>query len=96
VILYKALRTEVGAGAANFVRSCRSSLGHDGAILATAELNPDGSWDPIEIRRSVIEHRISDAEMGFQKLLSQEVEMLRLHLGASRVGKLMAQLASIA
>lgn len=44
----------------------------------------------------MIEHRISDAEMGFQKLLSQEVEMLRLHLGASRVGKLMAQLASIA
>jgi hypothetical protein len=96
VVLFRALRAEVGAGAANFVRSCRSSLreGH-AAMFASAELRPDGSWDPDGVKRSVIEHRIGDADLAFRQLLDQEIDLLRVHLGAKRVAALTEQLAAI-
>jgi hypothetical protein len=96
VVLFRALRAEVGAGAANFVRSCRSSLGEGhAAMFATAELQADGSWDPEGVKRSVVEHRIGDAESAFRELLDQEIDLLRVHLGAKRVAALTEQLAAI-
>jgi hypothetical protein len=96
VVLFRALRAEVGAGAANFVRSCRSSLGvGHAAVFASAELRADGSWDPEGVKRSVVENRIEDAESAFRELLDQEIDLLRVHLGAKRVAALTEQLAAI-
>jgi hypothetical protein len=96
VVLFRALRAEVGAGAANFVRSCRGALddGH-AELFATADLRSDGSWDPEALKRSVIDHRIADASGGFQRLLDGELQKLRAHMSDARAAALADQLASI-
>lgn len=97
VILFRALRAEIGAGAANFVRSCRGALDEELlGIFATAELRADGSWDPEGLRQSIVSHRIANAGTGFEKLLDGELRRLRAHLGESRASALADQLASIA
>jgi hypothetical protein len=96
VVLFRALRAEIGAGAANFVRSCRVALdGGHAELFATAELRADGSWDPDGLRRSVIERRAANAEEGFRRLLDGELERLRAPLGDERAAVLAGQLASI-
>jgi hypothetical protein len=96
VVLFRALRAEIGAGAANFVRSCRGALDNGFAeLFATAELRADGSWDPEGLKRSVIEHRVANAADGFQELLDGEFQRLRVHLGDVRATTLADQLASI-
>jgi len=95
-VLFRALRAEVGAGAANFVRSCRGSLGNGfGSIFASVELRADGSWDPDGLRKAVQDLRVEDPATGFTLLLEQEVGLLRVHLGDKRVSTLVEQLASI-
>ena len=96
VVLFRALRAEVGAGAANFVRSCRSALDNGYSdLFATADLRSDGSWDPEGLKRSVVEHRIANASEGFQSLLDGELKRLRAHLSETRAAALADQLASI-
>jgi 2-oxoglutarate dehydrogenase E2 component (dihydrolipoamide succinyltransferase) len=96
VIVFRALRTEVGAGAANFVRSCRASLGHGlSELFAGAELRADGSWDPDALRRAVVEHRMAEAPTAFRQLLEREMERLRDHLGEKRAYAIAGQLAAI-
>jgi hypothetical protein len=96
VILFRSLRAEIGAGAANFVRSCRGGL-DDGfaAMFETAELRADGSWDPEGLKRSVIDHRVANAADGFRKLLDDELHRLRVHLGEARAAALADQLSTI-
>jgi uncharacterized protein DUF4388 len=95
-VLFRALRAEVGAGAANFVRSCRGALGDNlGSLFGSVELRADGSWDPDALRRAITERRVGDPADGFQRLLEQEVEALRIHLGEKRVSSLVEQLAAI-
>jgi hypothetical protein len=95
-VLFRALRAEVGAGAANFVRSCRGALGDSlGSLFASVELRADGSWDPDGLRRAISERQVGDPAEGFQRLLEQEVELLRVHLGEKRVSSLVEQLAAI-
>jgi hypothetical protein len=95
-VLFRALRAEVGAGAANFVRSCRGALGNGfGSVFASVELRADGSWDPEGLRAAIRELQVSDPTSGFQRLLEQEVELLRVHLGDKRVSSLVEQLAAI-
>ena len=95
-VLFRALRAEVGAGAANFVRSCRGALGDNlGSLFASVELRADGSWDPDGLRRAISERQVGDPAQGFQRLLEQEVELLRVHLGEKRVSSLVEQLAAI-
>ena len=96
IVIFRALRAEIGAGAANFVRSCRAALdsGH-AELFATADLRSDGSWDPEGLKRSVIDHRIAGASAGFQKLLDGELQRLRAHLSDARAAALADQLASI-
>jgi hypothetical protein len=93
VVLFRALRAEVGAGAANFVRSCRAALdnGFD-QMFDSAGLRADGSWDPEGLRKSVIDHRVANASRGFSKLLDGELEKLRAHLGDARTAALADQL----
>jgi hypothetical protein len=96
VVLFRALRAEVGAGAANFVRSCRAALDNGYAdLFATADLRSDGSWDPEGLKRSVLDHRIANASEGFQNLLDGELKRLRAHLSETRAAALADQLASI-
>jgi hypothetical protein len=96
VILFRALRTEVGAGAANFVRSCRSALENGfSELFATAELRADGSWDPDGLKRAIVEHRQDHAATAFRQLLDREMERLREHLGEKRASAIAGQLASI-
>jgi hypothetical protein len=96
VVLFRALRAEIGAGAANFVRSCRTGLdGGFAQMFASADLRADGSWDPEALKRSVIEHRVSNADEGFRQLIDAEIEKLRVHLGETKTGSLADQLASI-
>ena len=96
VILFRSLRAEIGAGAANFVRSCRAGL-DDGfaAMFESADLRADGSWDPEGLKRSVIEHRVSNASEGFRRLLDDELRRLRAHLGEARAAALADQLSTI-
>ena len=96
VILFRALRTEVGAGAANFVRSCRASLPNGySEIFATAELRADGSWDPDALKKAIVERRLDDAGTGFRQLLDREMDRLRVHLGEKRASAIAGQLAAI-
>jgi hypothetical protein len=96
VILFRALRAEIGAGAANFVRSCRAALVEGmSELFATAELRADGSWDPEGLKRSVVSHRITNAAVGFETLLDGELRRLRAHLGEAKAAALADQLASI-
>jgi hypothetical protein len=96
VVLFRALRTEVGAGAANFVRSCRAALDDGFAeLFAAAELRADGSWDPEGLKRAVAEHRVENAQVAFRELLDHEVERLRVHLGDQRAAAIAGQLAAI-
>ncbi|HEX4823705.1 MAG TPA: DUF4388 domain-containing protein [Candidatus Polarisedimenticolaceae bacterium] len=96
VILFRALRTEVGAGAANFVRSCRASLANGySEIFATAELRADGSWDPEALRKAIVERRLDDAGSAFRQLLEREMDRLRVHLGEKRATAIAGQLAAI-
>ena len=96
VILFRALRAEIGAGAANFVRSCRGTLdSRFASMFETAELRADGSWDPDGLKRSVIAHRVENAPDGFQKLLDDELQRLRVHLGEARAAALADQLSTI-
>jgi hypothetical protein len=96
VVVFRAMRAEIGAGAANFVRSCRGALDAAFAeLFATADLRADGSWDPDGLRRSVVEHRIGNAADGFTTLLEGEMQRLRAHMGEKRAAALAEQLTAI-
>jgi len=96
VVVFRAMRAEIGAGAANFVRSCRSGLGERFTeLFTTAELRADGSWDPDGLKRSVVQHRIEAASEGFIALLEGELERLRVHMGDKRAAALADQLTTI-
>ncbi len=94
VMLFRALRVEIGAGAANFVRSCRGMLHPVHAdMFAATELRFDGSWDPEGLKQAVIHYRVADAPEAFGKLLDGELQRLRAHLGESRIAALAAHLS---
>jgi len=96
VVLFRALRAEIGAGAANFVRSCRGALDNGfAAMFESADLRADGSWDPEGLKRSVIVHRVANASEGFQRLLDDELQRLRAQLGEARAATLADQLSTI-
>jgi hypothetical protein len=96
VILFRSLRAEIGAGAANFVRSCRGTLDENfAAMFESADLRADGSWDPDGLKRAVIEHRVANPSDGFRRLLDDELQRLRAHLGEARAAALADQLSTI-
>lgn len=96
VVLFRTLRAEVGAGAANFVRSCRGSLDNGFAqMFAAADLRADGSWDPDGLKRAIVEHRVTQPHDGFRELLDHEVERLGALVGERRASALAEQLAAI-
>ncbi len=88
-MLYRTIRAEVGAGAANFVRSCTQRLG-DGTDdpFSGAELMSDGSWDVDSLKRAAQIHQLHDPASEYRRLLDVEIEMLRAHIGEPRAERL--------
>jgi hypothetical protein len=92
-LLYRTIRGEVGAGAANFVRSCTARLpvwAH--RAFVGAQLDPDGSWDAESLRRAVHEQRVRDPWPAYRALLDLQLDTLRQHLGAARADALRRQI----
>ncbi len=84
-VVYRAIRSEIGAGAANFIRFCGGKL-TDGfnQLFDPVDLMDDGAWDVEGLRKSVGRGGVLDPWLGFQRLLDKEVEMVYLHLGPAR------------
>lgn len=95
-LVYRTVRAEVGAGAANFVRACCEQLaeGHSQS-LQEAELRADGSWDTEILRQAVVEHRVDDPWADYQRLIEIEIDVLRQHIGETRAVELQRQVESI-
>jgi hypothetical protein len=88
-IVYRAVRSEIGAGAVNFVRSCRLEACQELADpLEDVELHADGSWDVRGLKRVIVEQGIEDAWPAYQRVLEQEFVSLQPHLGATRADQL--------
>ncbi len=95
-VLFRTIRAEVGAGAANFVRSCCGDPNDEiSGLFRHAELQTDGTWEVDGLRRAVIEGRISDPGLRYRKLLAQEMEVLRLHIGEARISTLQEQVDAL-
>lgn len=96
-LLYRTIRAEVGAGAANFVRSCGADLDATLAEMFTGlELQADGAWHPGDLKRGLVERRISEPWNGFQRLIDQEVRQLEVHIGETRIDAIRQRLAELA
>ena len=73
-LVYSVIRSEVGAGAVNFIRSCCDQISPEPPeSLHGAELQPDGSWSAEGLRRAVMENRISEPWSEYQKLIKIEI-----------------------
>jgi hypothetical protein len=80
-LVYRSIRAEVGAGAANFVRSCRTDL------FAEAELAADGTWDAEVLRNKPAE--------AFERFLEAQLDRLTQHIGRSRAEALREQIRKL-
>ena len=92
--VYRVLRAEVGAGAANVIRSCFGC--QDPATLGGSELQSDGSWDAEALRNAVVRHRIDEPWPEYERLIQQELETLRAHISSTQMGVLEQQLEQVA
>jgi hypothetical protein len=95
-LLYRAIRSEVGAGTANFIYSCRGGLGDGlGDLFAESCLLPDGSWDPEGLKKKIRERGAGQPWPGLQSLLDREFEMLKPNIDDARVQALHDQLREL-
>jgi hypothetical protein len=95
-LVYRAIRAEVGAGAVNFIRSCCDQISPaPPESLLEVELQPDGSWSEEDLKRAVIEKRISDPWSEYRKLIEIELEVLKEHLGEARALELQRQVEEV-
>ena len=95
-VVFRTIRAEVGAGAANFVRSCCGDQAAEIAgLFRHAELQTDGTWEVDGLRRAVVENRISDPSARYRRLLDLEMEMLKLHIGEARIASLQEQVDAL-
>jgi hypothetical protein len=92
-LVFNAIRSEVGAGAANFIRSCCDQLSDEAPeSLHDADLLDDGSWSAEDLKRAVMEKCIDDPWSEYEKLIAVELEVLRDHLGEARTLELQRKL----
>ncbi len=95
-LVYRAVRAEVGAGAVNFIRSCCEQLpGETADSLHGAELQPDGSWRAEDLKRAIVDNRISDPWSEYRKLIDIELDVLREHLGEAQASALRRQMEKV-
>ena len=88
-IVFRAVRTEIGAGAANFVRSCCGRVARDVPDpVDGVQLHADGSWDIEGLKRVILDKGLEDPWQFYQRVLDQEFVSLQPHLGDARAGEL--------
>lgn len=88
-LVYRAVRAEVGAGAVNFIRSCCEQLSEQTSdSLQGVELQADGSWSAEDLRRAIVDNRISDPWSEYRKLIEIELDVLKEHLGEAQASAL--------
>lgn len=88
-VVYRAVRSEIGAGAVNFIRSCCGQVAEAGTDpLKDVQLLSDGSWDAEALRKVVREKQISDPWPAYQKVLDHEYLQLRPHMGETKAVEL--------
>jgi hypothetical protein len=93
-LVYRTVRSEVGAGAANFIRSCCDEDSGPNPIEG-AELHSDGTWDSEGLRRQVVEHRIEDPWELYRQLIDRELDVLRSHVGEAKIVELQRQVEKV-
>lgn len=93
-LVYRTVRSEVGAGAANFIRSCCDEDDRPNPIEGT-ELQADGTWDTEGLRRQVLEHRIEAPWELYRQLIERELDVLRSHIGEARTVELQRQVDKV-
>lgn len=88
-VVYRAVRSEVGAGASNFVRSCCVQVAREVPDpVEGVELFADGSWDVAGLKKVILEKQIEDPWKIYQRVLDEEFVTLRPHLGDARAEEL--------
>ena len=95
-LIYRAARAEIGAGAANFIRSCCMSVGAGAAeTVDGAALHADGSWDADDLLRAVRDRGLESPWDEYRRLIDAEIEQLRVHIGDARVNELERQVERV-
>jgi hypothetical protein len=95
-VVYRTIRAEVGAGAANFIRSCCSQIdGLDADIVAGVDLNTDGSWETEGLRQAVRRLRSEEPWLIYQRLIEGEIDQLRQFIGDAKAIELQQQVAMV-
>jgi hypothetical protein len=95
-LVYRAVRSEVGAGATNFLRATCIQRAPEAAVLVDGVLmGADGSWDTEGLRQAVVERRESDPWSHYVSLLEVEIERIAEFLGTARATDLRRQIESL-
>ncbi|NIM00305.1 MAG: DUF4388 domain-containing protein [Acidobacteria bacterium] len=92
-LIYRTVRSEVGAGAANFIRACADEKSQN--VIEGAELQSDGTWDNEGLRRQVVEHRIEEPWELYRQLIDRELDVLRAHIGEAKIVELQREVAKV-
>ena len=92
-LIYRTVRSEVGAGAANFIRACCDDDGPN--VIDGTELQADGTWDGEGLRRQVVEHRIEEPWDSYRQLIDRELDVLRSHVGEAKIVELQREVDKV-
>jgi Domain of unknown function (DUF4388) len=95
-LVYRAVRSEVGAGASNFLRATCSQRAPAAAwLIEGVTLSADGSWDTDELKRAAVDGRVTDPWPGYLALLDAEIDRIGEFLGATRATDLRRQIEAL-
>ena len=95
-LVYRAVRSEIGAGATNFLRAtCTQRAPAAARLVEGVALAPDGSWDPEALRNRAVAGRVSDPWSDYLSLLDAEIERIGEFLGKSRAEDLRRQIEAL-
>lgn len=86
-VVFRTVRMEIGAGAANFVRSNCAADEADGPV-AGVELRADGSWDPDALRDAARAAGLAEPREVYRGLIEAQIVALEPLLGADRCARL--------
>ncbi len=94
-ILFESVRSEIGAGAANFLRRSAKGLheAHASAVPANA-LRPDGQWDPAKLKAGVEAAGLEAGRAGLEALLGAELTLARGVLSEKAFEKMTERIAA--
>jgi hypothetical protein len=95
-LVFRAVRSEVGAGAANFVRTCCIEVAREVRDpVEGVRLHADGSWDVNGLKKVIVEKGIDDPWTAYRCVLDQEFVSLEPHLSETRADELKREILDI-